>query len=694
MAIAPTVAVFVITINWAGLLQLLEWSALDRFFLLRPQEPPDPRIAIVTIDEADIARAGQWPISDALLAQLLEKIKAQQPRAIGLDLYRNLPVAPGHQALVEVFESTPNLIGVEKKVGETVLPSPTLAKRDRVALADLVIDPDGKVRRGLLSIRTQDGQVQLSLAARLALIYLEAEGVTPQILDAQKQHLRIGRAVFVPFQSNDGGYVRANSGGYQILLNYRGTGAAFQTVSLTEVLEDRIPDRLGQDLFADRIVLIGSTGQSLNDLFFTPYSSTFLRSPERMAGVAIHANLTSQILSAALDGRALLRTMAEPVEWLWILGWSFVGAVGSRILPQTHPSKRAVSSRWLLLGTYTLTAGGVSIASSYLAFLNGWWIPVVAPLLSLTGAAIAIAAFQAIAERKRAETERLQFTEQLFQLNQANERFVPRQFLQLLGKESIVDVQVGEAVEKEMSILFADIRSFTTLSEQMTLAENFKFINAYLSRMEPAILENRGFIDKYIGDAIMALFNGSADDAVNAGLAMLRQLAEFNLTWQRCDRPQLRIGIGINTGSLMLGMVGGYNRMDSTVISDAVNLAYRLEGLTKQYGVSLLISQQTLVGLGDPTQYNLRFIDRVKVKGKSQDVAVFEVFDVDEPACKAGKLATKVQFEEGVFLYHQHLFEEAAQHFAAVLSRNPEDTVAQIYLERTRKTGEKGNGKD
>jgi class 3 adenylate cyclase len=412
-----------------------------------------------------------------------------------------------------------------------------------------------------------------------------------------------------------------------------------------------------------------------------------------MAGVAIHANLTSQILSAALDGRALLRTMAEPVEWLWILGWSFVGTVGYRIIPQTNPSRRAAIGRWLLLGAYILAAGGLSIASSYLAFLNGWWIPVVAPLLSITGAAIAIAAFQEIAERKRAETERLRFTEQLFQLNQANERFVPRQFLQLLGKESIVDVQVGEAVEKEMSILFADIRSFTTLSEQMTLEENFRFINAYLSRMEPAILGNRGFIDKYIGDAIMALFNGSADDAVNAGLAMLRQLAEFNLTWQRCDRPQLRIGIGINTGLLMLGMVGGYNRMDSTVISDAVNLAYRLEGLTKQYGVSLLISQQTLVGLGDPTQYSLRFIDRVKVKGKSQDVAVFEVFDVDEPACKAGKLATKVQFEEGVFLYHQHLFQEAAQHFAAVLSRNPEDTVAQIYLERTRRTDKKGDGK-
>ena len=162
-----------------------------------------------------------------------------------------------------------------------------------------------------------------------------------------------------------------------------------------------------------------------------------------------------------------------------------------------------------------------------------------------------------------------------------------------------------------MSILFSDIRSFTQMSEQMTPEDNFKFINAYLSRMEPAITENRGFIDKYIGDAIMALFGGSADDAVKAGISMLQRLTEYNLTRQRPERPPISIGIGINTGDLMLGIVGGQHRMDSTVISDAVNLGSRLEELSKRYGIPLLISEHTFLRLEDPNVYCFRVIDKV-----------------------------------------------------------------------------------
>jgi PAS domain S-box-containing protein len=289
-----------------------------------------------------------------------------------------------------------------------------------------------------------------------------------------------------------------------------------------------------------------------------------------------------------------------------------------------------------------------------------------------------------ITSRKQAEAERIKFTNELFQLNQAFSRFVPRQFLQLLNKKSLVDVQLGDQVQQEMSVLFSDIRDFTTLSESMTPQENFQFINAYLSRMEPAIIENQGFIDKYIGDAIMALFSGSADEAVNAGIAMLKRLAEYNQERVKEGYLPISIGIGINTGSLMLGTVGGKNRMDGTVISDDVNLASRLEGITKKYGVSLLISQQTLARLQNPMEYCIRFIEKTTVKGKSKAVAVFEVFDGDELELKQRKLATKAFFEEGVFFYYQQAFKKAKQRFEAVLSLNPRDTVAQIYFERSR----------
>ena len=289
-----------------------------------------------------------------------------------------------------------------------------------------------------------------------------------------------------------------------------------------------------------------------------------------------------------------------------------------------------------------------------------------------------------ITTRKQAETERIKFTEELFKLNQAFSRFVPRQFLQLLDKESVVDVQLGDQVQQEMSVLFSDIRDFTALSESMTPEENFQFINAYLSRMEPAIIENQGFIDKYIGDAIMALFSAIADDAVKAGIAMLQRLTEYNQHRVNSGYAPIKIGIGINTGCLMLGTVGGQNRMDSTVISDAVNLASRLEGLTKYYGVSLLISQQTLGRLHNPMEYCIRFIEQVKVKGKSKAVAVFEVFDGDKAEIKEGKLATKTFFEEGLWLYYQHSFREAAQRFEEVLRINPRDMVAQIYLKTSK----------
>ena len=294
----------------------------------------------------------------------------------------------------------------------------------------------------------------------------------------------------------------------------------------------------------------------------------------------------------------------------------------------------------------------------------------------------AIVAFQDITERKKAAAENRNFTHELYQLNQAYERFVPRQFLQLLNKKSIVDVQLGDQVQKEMSVLFSDIRDFTTFSESMTPEDNFKFINAYLSRMEPAIAENQGFIDKYIGDGIMALFSGGADDALKAGISMLKRLSEYNQYRAKYDYLPIQIGIGINTGSLMLGTIGGSSRMETTVISDAVNLASRLEGLTKNYGVSLLISHHTFLQLQDSNQYSYRIIDRVKVNGKSAAVSVYEVFDAEQPDIYEGKSVTKQEFEQAVLLYNLGSFSEAAQLFQKCLHQNPMDKVAKIYLSR------------
>ncbi|MDM8559225.1 response regulator [Candidatus Parabeggiatoa sp. HSG14] len=215
--------------------------------------------------------------------------------------------------------------------------------------------------------------------------------------------------------------------------------------------------------------------------------------------------------------------------------------------------------------------------------------------------------------------------DKLFKLNKSYERFVPRMFLSLLGKKSIIDINLGEQIETKMTIMFTDIRGFTSISEAMTPQDNFDFINNYFGQMEPIILQYKGIIDKYIGDAIMALFPYSVDDALSAAIAMLKRLVEYNQILQTAGLPALQIGIGIHTGPLMLGTIGGQNRMDGTVISDAVNIAARIEELTKTYRTPLLISEASYLELSNTPKYLIRKLESVKVKGKSKYVNIFEV---------------------------------------------------------------------
>ena len=279
-------------------------------------------------------------------------------------------------------------------------------------------------------------------------------------------------------------------------------------------------------------------------------------------------------------------------------------------------------------------------------------------------------------------------------MTEAYSYFVPRQFLDFLGKESYVDIKLGDQVEKEMTVLFSDIRSFTEISETMTPKENFDFINYYLGYMEPVIRNNNGFIDKYIGDSIMALFGHSAEDAINAAIEMRIKLSQFNQVMDQFSKPTINSGIGIHSGSLMLGIVGGEGRMDGTVISDAVNLAARLEGLTKLYGSAIIISQDTLIKLNDPTLYNYRFLDIVKVKGKKEAVYIFEIIDGDPDDIRSLKIKTKARFAEGVNNYKSRKFEDALKIFEEVYALNHHDVTAGLYVERCRNFLIKGVPKD
>lgn len=270
--------------------------------------------------------------------------------------------------------------------------------------------------------------------------------------------------------------------------------------------------------------------------------------------------------------------------------------------------------------------------------------------------------------------------EELQMMVDSFERFVPQEFLRILNKKSITEVQLGDQTQEEMTILFSDIRDFTRLSEKMTPEENFKFTNSYLSRMEPSIRAYHGFVDKFIGDAIMALFPTNAQDAVEAAVHMLQALFEYNHDRSKVNYDPIRVGIGINTGALMLGTVGGQSRMDGTVISDAVNLASRIESMTKIYGASLLISDRTHDQLADSSRYTMRAIGKVMMKGKSEAVTVYEVLDGDPPDLLHQKEKTLADFEQGVVFYHEANFSQARDIFARILNANEQDRPAEFYM--------------
>jgi len=274
------------------------------------------------------------------------------------------------------------------------------------------------------------------------------------------------------------------------------------------------------------------------------------------------------------------------------------------------------------------------------------------------------------------------YIDHINEINTSYYRFVPKQFLDFLDKKHITDIHLGDQVQKEMTVMFSDIRSFTQISENMTPRDNFNFINHYLGYMEPVISRNNGFIDKYIGDAIMALFAESVDDALDAAIEMRLKLQEFNEDLKLNGKDPINSGIGINTGKLMLGIVGGKGRIEGTVISDHVNLASRLEGLTKKYGASIIISQDSLIKIQNPKRYQYRFLDEVKVKGKRNSVNIYEILDGEPRNVREKKIATGKLFNQALQYYRAHQFKDALNTFKNIQLQSPDDMATGLYIDR------------
>jgi len=606
---APTIAGLVILLRMLGFLQPWEWAVYDQYFRLRPPEPQDKRIVIVGIDESDIRDIGQPIIPDEVYARLLEKLKAMQPRAIGLDIYRDLPVEPGHDKLVQVFKSTPNLIGIQKVVGnnsrEAVAPPPVLKDKGQVGSNDLILDADNKVRRDLLFVETAKGDTMATLGMYVALLYLEKENIQIKEIPGTT-NWRLGKTTFDRFQSNDGGYIRADDGGYQVFLNYRGPSNRFSIVPMRDILNNKVPKEWGRD----RIILIGGVSESFPDLYFTPYSSSLLSSPERMAGVEIHANIASQVISAALEGRSLIKSWPESSEWLWILFWAAVGGV----LSWQGRYTGGVTNFSIHRALGPILAGGALVGSTYIAFLGGWWIPIIPPVLALSGSTIVIMAYIAQTARGIRKTFGRYLTDEVV----ANLLEHP-EGLKLGGER------------RKLTILTSDLRGFTALSERLSPEEVIKVLNLYLGYMADVITQYQGTIDEFMGDGILVLFGAptaredDAQRAIACGIAMQLAMDCVNEKMKQLDLPHLEMGIGINTGDVVVGNIGSEKRTKYGVVGSQVNLTYRIESYT--VGGQVLISESTFKEAGSIVRVEGQ--REVYTKGVKKPVTIYEVAGID-----------------------------------------------------------------
>ncbi len=268
--------------------------------------------------------------------------------------------------------------------------------------------------------------------------------------------------------------------------------------------------------------------------------------------------------------------------------------------------------------------------------------------------------------------------------------FVPFEFLRLLGRDRIEEVSLNDHAALSLNVLFSDIRSYTSLVEDATPRGTFEFVNEYLSHMEPAIREEGGFIDSFTGDGVMALFEGSADRAVRSGVAQLRALDRFNRGLERRGHPAIRIGIGINTGPLMLGVIGTPQRLKPGVTGDPVNVAARVETYTKQVGAGLLVSENTVAALDDPSAFALRPVDRVRFKGKARPLLIHEVLDGLPEGERARKLATRGDLVAGRDALLAGRLTQALARFTSAREVDPLDPVLARHAAMCRRFIEHG----
>jgi adenylate cyclase len=706
----------------------VELRSLDARFVVRGARPQDPRIVIVGIDEQTLQRIRAFPLPRSSYASLVKQLSAGGARVIAFDATfptpESQPTLDALQRLQQDVASSapPKVINKIKEVaaasdedamfaaslkqaGNVVLGHLFLARAGDPRLAeeyfniawaksfpqvfpvyskegqkfdlgevwaqkggvvahgveaniaklaeaaasygfiDINPDSDGTLRHALLMIRYQDQDYFPSLALQ---VLREYESIPDQEIAAYIASDGLERIQF-------GRHTLRSSPDATALINYTGPYGTYPHYSMWDVMSGAVPPQT----FKDKIVLVGATAKAIGDIRNTP----FQREDSVYMGVEVHANIIDNLLHSAEQGRGFL-VRGFPEE-MTDLGFILLFGLGFGFwFSRTRPLLATVS--------LVIAMAGFSGFLYYSFVHSGRWLSFVIPAGTLVANYAAITTFRMIFEERDKRMIRKTFSQ-----------YLPPGVITLIEKDPQKYIRPG-GESKELTIMFSDIRGFTTISEGMTPDELVKLLNEYLGEMTDVLFRNLGTLDKYIGDAIMAFWGSpypQEDHALRAcrcAVEMLQALEKLNAKFAAEGRKQIAIGLGINTGPVNVGTMGSVKRLSWTVMGDNVNLASRLEGMTKQFRARIVISENTYRVVAD--HFVCRDLDKIRVKGKLQPVNVYEIMGVAEDRPKFEALLER--FEHGMAAYRSQNWLEAAGRFGELLADYPDDGPTQIFLQR------------
>jgi len=711
IALLLTLAVLGIYYLDPHFLTILELKTLDARFLSRGKIPTSNQVVLVTIDEKSLGELGRWPWPRVRLAQLLDALVKAEVKVVGFDIVWAEPDENSQlKGLIELKQKLAELKVANRELERYIAEALQKADSDRI-LADSLArsqravlgyffhfssqegsgkqespakemppltsfnlvkftseeaarvplfeavhaevnlpvlsraaegagyfnifpDPDGTVRWAPLVIKYQD-RFYCSLSLAVLQKYLENPPLALRIAEYGVDQVRLGK-ISIP----------ANEEG-RLLINYRGPQKMYPHYSATDVIHGRVP----QKDFRGKIALVGATAIGIYDIRVTPFEHVY-------PGLEIHANLIDSILQGQFLYRPNWITLVD------ILVIVVVGMILGGLLPRFKAHWGALVGGALFLSVLAL--------GKYLFETQGVWMNLTYPSLNLIFIYLGVTGYRYMTEEK--EKKKIRGAFQYYLTASVVEEMLQNPDKLKLGGE-----------KKDLTVLFSDIRGFTSISERMTPDGLVKFLNEYLTKMTDIVFKYDGLLDKYMGDAIMAIWGAPLDQpdhvrrACLTALDMVEELHRLQKKWSAEGMPFLNIGIGVNAGPMVVGNMGSDRRFDYTVMGDSVNLGSRLEGLNKLYGTNIIVSEMTYDRVRD--EFSARELDLVRVKGKDQPVKIFELLSPLKTA-SADQRALAEGFHAALAEYRKRNWDKAREGLQKVLAQFPHDAPAKLYLER------------